>query len=113
MKLNKNTVLSIIQLAEKVGANRINVKEMEAREFLEKTSDPASPRVMLEDAIKKLTPDERYELVALFWLGRGDAENWGDLMSQAKAQDLGKIAGYLSAKTTLASNLSAGLDKLP
>lgn len=65
-----------------------------------------------ESIIDDLEPDQQQEVVALMWLGRGDAalEEWSDLLKQASEQWNERTAEYLIAHPFLAEYLQEGLD---
>ncbi|MCC6073993.1 DUF3775 domain-containing protein [Pseudomonas sp. GCM10022188] len=65
-----------------------------------------------ESIIDDLEPDQQQEVVALMWLGRGDAslEEWSDLLTQASEQWNERTAEYLIAHPFLAEYLREGLD---
>lgn len=65
-----------------------------------------------ESIIDDLEPDQQQEVVALMWLGRGDAslEEWNDLLKQAGEQWNERTAEYLIAHPFLAEYLQEGLD---
>lgn len=55
-------------------------------------------RAEIEAEIRGLSPEERSELIALMWLGRGDGEEeeWPELLAQAKeAPSNGAVATLL------------------
>lgn len=68
----------------------------------------------LADAIAGLADDEQVELVALFWLGRGDyeVEEWKDIVAQARERRNNRTPEYLMGSPMLAAYLEEGLAKL-
>ncbi len=64
--------------------------------------------------ITDLTDTEQAELVALFWLGRGDAEpeEFADLIAQARRARTSPTADYLLGEPLLADMLEEGLERL-
>jgi Protein of unknown function (DUF3775) len=66
------------------------------------------------DAIDGLNIDEREELLALMWLGRGDytADDWPEALRQAHETDTATEADYLLGTPLLADYLEAGVDAL-
>ncbi|HWB50033.1 MAG TPA: DUF3775 domain-containing protein [Stellaceae bacterium] len=107
-----------------------------AREFDEET-DPATPDpgsnpnddrdvAILEDtadnpteqelaaALDSLDEDQRIEILALMWVGRGDfdAAEWQQALAQARDTHSGAEADYLMGTPLLADYLEAGLDAL-
>lgn len=68
----------------------------------------------IQSWIDDLTDTEQAELVALFWLGRGDgdASDFADLTEQARASRLTKTSKYLLGEPLLADYLEEGLEAL-
>jgi Protein of unknown function (DUF3775) len=64
----------------------------------------------LRDAIESLNIDEREELLALVWLGRGDydAQSWPDALQQARDSGNAHEARYLLGTPLLADYLEEG-----
>ncbi len=71
--------------------------------------DPTRPELIA--FIDALDEDEQIELVALFWLGRGDGEleDWEDLQSQARDARNERTSAYLLGQPLLADHLADGL----
>lgn len=67
----------------------------------------------LRSFITSLNEDEQVDLVALTWLGRGDAsiEEWGDLRAEAARAHNKRTASYLLAKPLLPDHLEEALDQ--
>lgn len=65
-------------------------------------------------AIHDLNIDERAELIALFWLGRGDfaATEWTEALAEAIERDRRHAARYLTGMPLLGDQLEEGLDML-
>ncbi len=65
-------------------------------------------------AIDDLEPDQRAELVALFWIGRGDMEpeEWDDAVELATERDKGSTAEYLLSHPHLAEHWDDALDRI-
>jgi Protein of unknown function (DUF3775) len=63
--------------------------------------------------VRAMTEDEQIDLVALTWLGRGDAtlEEWADLRSEAERQHNNRTAAYLLGIPLLADYLEEGLSQ--
>ncbi len=105
---------------------------LKAREFDVKEADSADgdlqddPMSVLQDRrddtsqreiqswIDDLTDTEQAELVALFWLGRGDgdASEFAELVEQARASRLTKTSKYLLGEPLLADYLEEALEAL-
>ena len=64
--------------------------------------------------INDLNIDERTELIALCWLGRGDftADEWKDAMTEAAGRNRSRTAQYLTGMPLLGDHLEEGLDML-
>ena len=89
------------------------------------TDDDAPPSAFQEEAddlsreevveeIQGLDPRERAELVALMWLGRGDAgpEEWGELVTLAVERQEVPTENYLLDHPLLAEHWLDGLERL-
>jgi uncharacterized protein DUF3775 len=68
----------------------------------------------LVDAINTLGEDERIELLALAWLGRGDfgKDEWRDALKEARRVHDEKETDYLVGTPLLAAYLEEGLSQL-
>jgi hypothetical protein len=68
----------------------------------------------LRDAIDGLNVDEREELLALVWVGRGDysAESWSEALRQARDSGNAAETDYLLGTPLLAAYLEAGIEAL-
>ena len=77
---------------------------------------PEQKSVALRNQVQSLTDDQRDELLALMWLGRGAAgetvELWSDLLDDARREDAEGKVGTLLGKSPLGSYLSKGLECL-
>ena len=81
--------------------------------------DPDSEASVVDEAtfqeltafINGLTEDEQIDLVALTWLGRGDAtiDEWDELREEAAGLHNNRTAAYLLAKPMLGDHLEEGL----
>ena len=83
------------------------------RAILEDTAD--NPTLQeLRDAIEGLNVDERDELLALVWLGRGDftAAEWRDALRQARQVADRRDADYLIGTSLLADYLEEAIAAL-
>ena len=63
--------------------------------------------------IRALNEEEQVDLVALFWLGRGDAtiDEWQSLREQAREQHNDRTASYLLGEPLLSDHLQEGLSQ--
>jgi hypothetical protein len=75
----------------------------------DKSGDPT--REELVDAIRELNEDERAELIALAWLGRGtyDLSEWAEAVSTARSEHGRRAAEYLIGLPLLGDYLEDGL----
>ena len=78
----------------------------------DRTDDPTEDE--LTSWISDLTDSQKYELVALFWLGRGDADasDFPDLVAQARGEQGKSTSRYLLGSPLLGDYLEEGLEKL-
>jgi hypothetical protein len=90
-----------------------NAADDDERQILLDTPD--NPTVQeLRAAIDGLNIDEREELLALVWLGRGDyaAENWSEVVEQARQTQTATETSYLLGTPLLADYLEQGVSAL-
>lgn len=68
----------------------------------------------LRGLIGDLNVDQRVELLAITWIGRGDfsAEEWEDALAEARRRNLRRIPDYLMALPMLDDHLEAGLEAI-
>jgi hypothetical protein len=66
----------------------------------------------LKDFLDGLNEDERVEILALVWLGRGDytLENWDEALADAAATADERETGYLMSTPLIADYLEEGLN---
>ena len=83
------------------------------RAILEDTADNPTAEE-LRDAIDSLNVDERDELLALVWIGRGDfsAAEWKAAVRQARGLDNRRDADYLIGTPLLADYIEEALSGL-
>jgi hypothetical protein len=81
-----------------------------AADILEDKPDDAT-RAELFDAIRGLNEDQRMELIALAWAGRGDYDlsEWQEALDTAYAEHARRPATYLMAMPLLGDYLEEGL----
>lgn len=90
-----------------------NLTDDEQPEVLQ--DDPEDmTREELAEELEGLDEEEQAELVALMWLGRGDAEpgEWKRLMRLARQRHEVPTAGYLLEQPLVADYWAEGLDRL-
>jgi hypothetical protein len=95
------------------GDDASNPADDDEREILEDTPDNPTAEE-LRDAIDGLNLDEREELLALMWLGRGDydAAQWGEALRQARETRTATETEYLLGTPLLADYLEEGAGAL-
>lgn len=73
--------------------------------------DDDATRQEIVEFIRSLDEDEKINLVALAWVGRGtyDLSEWGDALAQARAQHSKRTAEYLLGLPLLGDYLHDGL----
>ena len=83
------------------------------REILLDTPDNPTAQE-LRDALDGLNIDEREELLALLWLGRGDydAQSWGEALRQARDTRTTTETEYLLGTPLLGDYLEEGVEAL-
>lgn len=64
--------------------------------------------------IESMNDEQQDALVALFWIGRGDAgpETWEQTKALARQQHEGLVSRYLLGKPMVGEYLTAGLEKI-
>lgn len=84
-----------------------------ARDILESTADNPT-RQELIDAIQGLNDEQRIELLAMTWLGRGDflPGEWADAVAEAERRHDRREAEYLAGTPLLAEYLQEALGLL-
>jgi hypothetical protein len=94
-------------------ASGSNPADDDERQVLLDTPDNPT-REELRDAIDSLNIDEREELLALTWLGRGDydAADWPEALRQARETGTAREADYLMGTPLLADYLEEGASAL-
>lgn len=106
-----------------VKAREFEVKEEDSADGQGDDSDPMSVLQDRDDDatedeliswIEDLTDTEQAELVALFWLGRGDgdAADFPELVEQARGARVGRTSKYLLGEPLLPDYLEEGLEAL-
>ena len=73
-------------------------------------------RKHFKEIVNSLGKEERAELLALVWLGRGDegvtVEDWDSVLQRARKEDDEGTADYLIGKSPLADYIDKGLKKM-
>ncbi|MGR0481215.1 MAG: DUF3775 domain-containing protein [Candidatus Electronema sp. V4] len=123
MRLSVKKVQEIVKLAEQLyppihnqESNYLIDDEQKIADALEDTAISIQERKVLCNYIENLPDDERYELIALAWLGRGDAgeapSDWESLVIEASGYTAEVAAVYLVSKYPLAGYLREGMRKM-
>jgi hypothetical protein len=79
------------------------------------TSDPDdSTEEQIREFVAGLNDDERHDLVAITWIGRGDfePEEWGEALRTARERDVAGTADYLLGIPNIGDLLDEGLAAL-
>lgn len=90
-----------------------NASDDEIPEMLQETAGDLS-RDEITQEIESMDDDQQDALVALFWIGRGDAvpEAWAETVTLARARHTGPVSTYLLGKPFVAGYIEEGLEKL-
>ncbi len=119
LNVNSETVCRLITLAHVFHAKEAVVIPQEPTSpsddwALQVLADHGGDEVFQEfkSIIDDLEPDQQQQVVALLWLGRGDAglDDWAALLEQASDAWNERTAEYLIAHPFLADHLLEGLD---
>lgn len=82
---------------------------------LAKLEESKSERLALENVIRSLSWDARFELIALIWFGRGDSpEPFTELVAEARREhDEHEVVEYIASKSSaLPIYLRKGMERL-
>ncbi len=90
-----------------------NASDDEVAATLQETSGDLS-RDELTQEIENMNDEQQDALVALFWIGRGDAgpEEWEATKALARQQHEGPVSVYLLGQPEAGEFLAEGLDKM-
>lgn len=90
-----------------------NASDDEVTEMLQETEGDLS-RDEITQEIETMNDEQQDALVALFWVGRGDAEveNWDETCALARERHAGLVSTYLLSKPLVATHLADGLEAL-
>lgn len=116
--LNQDVVCALIRLA-RILETKVDVVEPDrgsnptddrARGAIEDDGDDPTAGEVAR-VIDELDVDAAAELVALFWIGRGDfsSDELDDAVAQARGSDFRTTSRYLIGQPLLAEHLDAGL----
>jgi len=98
------------EVDEDEGSNPADDMEVDVLEFHE--DDPVEEE--LTGAIDALNEDEKLDLIALAWIGRGDFDfdEWAEARASAREVDPEQTAQYLLGMPTLSDYLQDALSRL-
>lgn len=110
LQVNSDTVQHIMELAREFHAQDAVIDG----DWMTRMLAPHGEDLALAEfraAVKDLTPDQQQDLVALYWLGRGDfdPDEWPAAVEQARRSWNTRTAEYLICHPQLAEHLSDGL----
>jgi hypothetical protein len=90
-----------------------NASDDEVAETLQETAGDLS-RDEITQEIESMNDEQKDALVALFWIGRGDAEpeEWEETKALARQQHEGLVSRYLLGQPDAGEFLSEGLEKM-
>lgn len=80
--------------------------------LMDNADDPTEEEI--REFIAGLNDDERHDLVAIMWIGRGDfdPEDWGEALRTAREREQGSTADYLLGIPNVGDLLDEGLAAL-
>jgi len=90
-----------------------NASDDEVAETLQETEGDLS-RDEITQEIESMNDEQQDGLVALFWIGRGDAEpqEWEQTKALARQQHEGLVSRYLLGQPEVSEYLTEGLEKM-
>ena len=90
-----------------------NASDDEVPATLQETPDDLLLQELTEE-IDALDDEQKHELVALVWVGRGDfsANEWSEALTMAKERHDGPTSRYLLSHPRVADQLANGLEEL-
>jgi hypothetical protein len=90
-----------------------NASDDEVATTLQETAGDLS-RDEITQEIESMNDDQKDALVALFWIGRGDAEpaEWARIKALARQQHEGLVSRYLLGQPEVGEFLTEGLEKM-
>jgi hypothetical protein len=90
-----------------------NATDDEVAETLQESDDDLS-RDEITQAIESMTDEQKDALVALFWIGRGDADpaEWEETKALARQQHEGLVSRYLLGQPDVGEFLTEGLEMM-
>ncbi|HWA47237.1 MAG TPA: DUF3775 domain-containing protein [Dongiaceae bacterium] len=123
LSLPRETLVYIIEKAREFGAlvppvlieDGSNPTDDEAGDTSILEDRPANPTAQeLEEALETLNDDQRDEIIALTWVGRGDFtnEDWDEAIEAAHERHNGDEVRYLMGTPLLADYLEEGAAQL-
>lgn len=90
-----------------------NATDDEVAETLQESDDDLS-RDEITQAIESMNDEQKDALVALFWIGRGDADpaEWEETKALARQQHEGLVSRYLLGQPDVGEFLTEGLEMM-
>ncbi len=90
-----------------------NATDDQVAEMLQEQPDDLS-RDEITQAIESMNDEQKDALVALFWIGRGDAgpAEWEETKALARQQHEGLVSRYLLGQPEAGEFLTAGLEQM-
>ncbi|MDO9524250.1 MAG: DUF3775 domain-containing protein [Gemmobacter sp.] len=90
-----------------------NATDDQVAETLQETEGDLS-RDEITQEIESMNDEQQDALVALFWIGRGDAEpsEWEETKALARQQHEGLVSSYLLGQPEVGEFLTTGLEKM-
>ena len=90
-----------------------NASDDEVTVTMQETEGDLS-RDAITQEIESMTDEKKDALVALFWIGRGDAgpEQWEETKALARQQHEGPVSRYLLGQPEVGEFLTEGLEKM-
>jgi hypothetical protein len=113
MNISLNTVNHVVDLAEEYRASQPPPSDEPVQLFAGDVSLDLGPaHANLYNFIDDLPDDQKHELSAIVWLGRGDSNNFEEAVRESQAHSPKTTAFYLSGMADLAGYLRSGVNKL-
>ena len=90
-----------------------NATDDEVAETLQESDDDLS-RDEITQAIESMNDEQKDALVALFWIGRGDADpaEWEETKALARQQHEGLVSRYLLGQPDVGEFLTEGMEMM-
>ena len=112
LSISPEKVFFIIAKSRQVESSAAGLEgDVDAGDDMAQDHSGRTDRAELSTFIRDLNEDEQVDLVALMWLGRGDAgiENWRELRAEASRAHNKRTASYLIGTPMLADYFEEAL----